>query len=312
MAAHDMPAAEIEVTEHLVRQLLAEQQPGLADRPLTLVANGWDNVIFRLGDDLVVRLPRRDAAAELVLNEHRWLPELESTLPIPISAPVHLGAPAAGYRWHWTIGPWFDGDVAADVTLDDVRSDAERLGAFLAALHVTAPSDAPVNPYRGHPVAELRGRFEERVEQLGSLVDRAALVRRFGELLDVDAFDGWSPWIHGDLHSANVIVADGAISAVIDWGDITAGDPACDFAVGWMLFDDADRIAFRRAAGARTPLDDSMWQRAEAWALHFAVMYLAHSADSPRFERMGRSLLMALGIDHPDSPTGYGGGERYP
>ena len=98
-------------------------------------------------------------------------------------------------------------------------------------------------------------------------------------------------WLHGDLHTANVIVHDGEISAIIDLGDVTAGDPAVDFAIGWMLFDDEDRSSLRTAAGG---VDDATWSRAEAWALHFAMMYLLHSADSERFERMGTSLLARL------------------
>ncbi len=294
MAAINVPAAEVDITGALVRRLLVDQHPDLADRSLELVANGWDNVIFRLGDDLVVRLPRRQMGAELVENEQRWLPELATHLPLPIPAPLRRGRPADGYRWCWTIAPWFDGEVAADVALADATHEAERLGAFLAALHVVAPDGAPRNPYRGIPVAELPERFEPRLEQLGDVIDVDAVRRRFHQLIDVDEFDGPPQWVHGDLHTANVLVNGGSISAVIDWGDITAGDPACDFAIGWMLFDDRSRDAFRLAAGAGLPVDDSTWQRAEAWALHFAVMYLAHSADSPRLERMGRSLLAAV------------------
>jgi len=291
------PAAEVEVTVGLVRRLLVEQHPDLADRSLTLVANGWDNVIFRLGEDLVVRLPRRQMAAELVLHEQRWLPLLAPRLPIPIPAPERSGRPTDDYPWHWTIGPWFAGEVAADVPLADPQREAQRLGSFLAALHVATPGDAPANPYRGNPVVDLPERFEPRLDQLANVTETGGIRRRFEELLDVEEFGGPPAWLHGDLHSANVIVDVGAIGAVIDWGDIAAGDPACDFAIGWMLFDRAQRDIFRRAAGVVTPVDEATWQRAEAWALHFAVMYLAHSADSPRLERMGRSLLMALGID---------------
>ncbi len=297
-----MPAAEVDVTEELVRRLLVDQHPDLADRSLKLVANGWDNVIFRIGDDLAVRLPRRRLAAELVLNEQRWLPELAPRLPIPIPTPLRSGRPSAEFRWHWTIVPWFGGDVAADETLHAPVVDAERLGAFLAALHVVAPSDAPANPYRGHGVAEIPARCTPRLGQVAGLVDADVVRNRLEQLVDVAETDSPPRWVHGDLHTANVLVERGAISAVIDWGDITAGDPACDLAIGWMLFDEADRAVFRRAAGAVRPVDDATWQRGEAWALHFAVMYLAHSADSPRFERMGRSLMATLGIGTVGEP----------
>lgn len=290
-----MPAAEVDVTEGLVRHLLAAQHPDLANRTLRLVANGWDNVIFHLGDDLVVRMPRRAVAAQLVLNEQHCLPRLAERLPITIPAPVRLGLPGDGYPWHWSVCRWFIGDVAADVAFADPMLEARRLGEFLAALHVEADGAAPLNAVRGNPVADLRDRFMPRLEQLGELVDARRVRAVFDELLDVEEWNGEPVWLHGDLHSANVVVADGSISAVIDWGDVTAGDTACDLAIGWMLFGDDDRAVFRAAAGA---IDDATWRRAEAWALHFAVMYLAHSADSERFERMGRSLLAAVLSDH--------------
>ena len=294
MSPQNMPPAQLDVSETLVRSLLVAQHPDLADRALSLIAHGWDNVIFRLGDDLVVRLPRRSMAADLVLNEQRHLPMLARRLPIVIPAPLRLGVPSVGYPWHWSVGPWFDGDVAADVRLTAPAIEAERLGSFLAALHRAAPSDAPHNPYRARPVSGLRERFVARVEHLGDHHDRGALSALFDELLDVAEWSGSPVWVHGDLHTANVLVADGSISAIIDWGDITAGDPACDLAVGWMLFDDDHRAVFRVAAGTHLPIDDATWQRARAWALYLAVMFLAHSADSERFARMGTSLLARL------------------
>jgi aminoglycoside phosphotransferase (APT) family kinase protein len=294
MAAQNMPAAEIEITEDLVRSLLLDQHPDLADEPLALVANGWDNVIYRLGDELVVRLPRRQLGADLVEHEHRWLPELVARLPIPIAAPVRTGQPSADYPWTWSICPWFDGDVAADVTLADPVVEARRLGEFVAAFHTDAPADAPDNPFRGQPVAGLRPRISASIERLGASIDADAVVRRRDELCDVADWSRPPVWLHGDLHSANIVVREGAIVAVLDLGDITSGDPACDFAVAWMLFDEPERAVFRDAAGAMMPVDDPTWQRAQAWALHFALLYLLHSADSERFARMGTRLLSAV------------------
>ncbi|MET0908102.1 MAG: aminoglycoside phosphotransferase family protein [Ilumatobacteraceae bacterium] len=314
MAAQNMPAAEVEITADLVRALLAEQFAHLADRPLTRCANGWDNTIFRLGDDLLVRMPRRAISAGLVEHEQRWLPELASRLPIPICAPVYSGRPGCGYPWSWSVCPWFDGDVAADVALADPIREAERLGAFVAALHQPAPADAPYNEFRrGQPIAEFIPRIEANLAALegaptpesagdpgrpGSPSARpglAAVRPRLAELAGVAEWDGPALWLHGDLHSANIIVADGSVAAVIDFGDLTSGDPAVDFAVAWMLFDGPDRAVFRAAAGGRAgPIDDATWQRGQLWALHFAVLYLLHSADSERFQRMGTSLLAAV------------------
>lgn len=295
MTAQNMPAAEFDVTDDLVRRLIADQHPDLADRSLALVANGWDNVIFRLGGDLVVRLPRRQLGADLVLNEQRWLPGLVGRLPIPIAAPVRTGGPAFGYPWAWSICAWFDGEVAADTSLADPTLEAQRLGGFVAALHGVPAADAPENPHRGQPIDELRGRVETNIARLGRVIDTDTIGRHAAQLCDVDDWVGEPVLLHGDLHSANLIVSGGAIAAVLDFGDITSGDPACDLAVAWMLFGDADREVFRLAAGGDAEaIDDATWQRGRAWALHFSLLYLLHSADSERFQRMGDALVRAV------------------
>jgi aminoglycoside phosphotransferase (APT) family kinase protein len=293
VAVQNMPAAELDVTVDLVHALIVEQHPDLADLDLAPVANGWDNAIFRLGPALAVRVPRRQAGADLVANEHRWLPELSSRLPIPIAAPLRVGRPSTTYPWSWSICPWFDGDVAADVALTDPVGDARRLGDFVASLHQPAAPDAPVNPHRGQPVAELEPRVRANVALLGSQIDGPRVLDRFESFASVDEWSGEPQWLHGDLHSANVVVRHGAISAVLDFGDITSGDPAVDLAIGWMLFDAEARSVFRTAAGG---VDDATWSRAQAWALHFAMLYVLNSADAERFARMGRLLLAALDL----------------
>jgi len=287
-----MPAAEVDITDELVQGLLAAQHPDLADLPLSLVAFGWDNAIFRLGDDLCVRLPRRELAAELVRHEQRWLPSLAPRLPLPIPAPLRIGAAADGYPWAWSVCPWFDGEVAADSALASPQREARRLGEFAAALHRPGPTDVPHSAFfRGAPIDVLTPRVDENLAVLG--FDRADEVdRRWRELLDAAPWGGPPLWIHGDLHTANLLVASGAISAVIDFGDITAADPAVDLAIAWMLFGPTERAVFRDAAsGGPFPVDDDMWCRAEAWALHFGILYLLNSADNPRFTRMGAALL---------------------
>lgn len=291
MAPQNMPAAEVEITTALVRRLLHEQHPDLAGLALTPLANGWDNVIFRLGAELSVRMPRRQLAAQLVVNEAVWLAGWAARLPIPIPEPVRTGRPGAGYPWHWNICPWFPGEPAADHALADPHHEARRLGRFLATFHVPVPDGGPDNPFRGQPVRELASRVRANLDRLGEVVDVAVAWRRFEELSAVDEWDGPPTLVHGDLHTANILVDDGAISAIIDFGDITAGDPAVDFAVAWMLFDADGRAALRAAAGG---LDDALWSRAEAWALHFALLYALHSADNPRFARMGRRLLATV------------------
>jgi aminoglycoside phosphotransferase (APT) family kinase protein len=288
VAAQNMPAAEVDVTEDLVRDLLVEQHPDLADLPLVVVANGWDNVILRLGRELSVRVPRRQAAARLVANEQRWLPELAPRLPLPVPVPVRRGVPTGFYPWHWSVCPWFDGDLAADVAPAG-RTAARQLGGFLGALHTAAPDDLPANAaLRGGPIAALVERVAANIAALGDRIDASAVLARWDELSAVEEWSGDPQWLHGDLHTANVLLQDGAISAVIDFGDIGAGDPAVDLAIAWMLFDERTRVVFRSSLAT---VDDAMWQRGQAWGLHFALVYLLHSADSPRFERMGGYLL---------------------
>lgn len=296
-----IPPAEVEITDELVAALIESQHPDLAGLELRRVASGWDNVVYRLGDELSVRLPRRQAAVALVEHEQRWLPELARRLPLPIPAPVRTGRAGPGYPWPWSITPWFDGVVAAETTLADPAREARRLGAFMSALHVTAPSEAPSNPFRDGFVGDRTERFDEALDRVAGVLDDlvpsgAVLARdRWTELTATERFTGPPAWVAGDVHAANIIVSDGRISAVIDFGDLCAGDPAVDLAVGWMLFGDGDRAVFREAASrGPIPVDDPMWRRAEAWALYFAVVYVANSADDPRISRMGRSLVVTL------------------
>jgi aminoglycoside phosphotransferase (APT) family kinase protein len=291
MVARDMPAAELEVTSALVSGLLAEQHPDLAGLPLDVLSNGWDNVVYRLGDELTVRLPRRALAAGLVEHEQRWLPELAGRLPFPIPAPVRAGAPSPDYPWRWSVCPFFEGELASDVALADPAVEARRLGAFVRALHVPAPADAPVNAFgRGGAVGALTSRVEDNLVRF-ELPRSDAIRRRWRALTSFPEWGGPAVWVHGDLHTANVLVRDGRLAAVLDFGDMTGGDPAVDLAIGWMLFEPVERAVFRAAAG---DVDDATWARAEAWALHFAVLYLVNSADNPRFARMGDALLAAL------------------
>ncbi|MEY2451849.1 MAG: hypothetical protein QOD92_1423 [Acidimicrobiaceae bacterium] len=290
MPAEEMPAAEVDVGPAVVRALLTEQFPDLVDLELTELAYGWDNAIFRLGDALTVRLPRRAMAAELVEHEQRWLPALAPRLPLPIPAPVQAGRPGAGYPWSWSVCPWLPGVVATRAAPDDPFEAAETLGAFLSVLHHPAPSDAPANPYRGVPLLERDDVVRQRAAQLSDLIDAPSVVACWSELAATRPWAGPPLWLHGDLHPANLLVDNGRLSAVIDFGDITAGDPATDLAVAWMLLPADARTTFRAAAG---DIDDDMWARARAWALSLALAYLGNSADNPMFAHLGERVLAA-------------------
>jgi aminoglycoside phosphotransferase (APT) family kinase protein len=290
-ASAGVPAAEIEIDEARVRALLAAQHPDLAGLPLAPLAHGWDNVLFRLGDARVVRLPRRAAAAGLVSNEQRWLPELRDRLPIPIPCPERIGVGDAHYPWAWSVLPWIEGECA-DLA-PPAAGEAARFADFLRALHVPAPARAPRNPVRGVPLAEREAGLHERMERvdaLGGLIDgriRAGWDRALGAPVATEA-----RWLHGDLHAQNVLIDDGRLSGVIDWGDLAAGDVATDLAGIWSLFD--TRAARERALDRYAP-DEALAARARGWAILFGVVLVdAGRVDSARHAAQGRALLSRI------------------
>lgn len=286
-----MPPAEVDVTTGLVRRMLAEQHPDLAGLPLEVMANGWDNVMLRLGDDLIVRVPRRQLGIRFLVNEQRWLPEIAGRLPLPVPAPVRVGRPSSEYPWPWSIVPFQPGKAAAVTPPADPAQAAGSLGGFLRALHVPGPlrppaGDGPDNPVRGVPLDVRAEAVAANMNALGDEIDRDRVQHLWDAALAVPRWDGPPLWVHGDLHPANILVHDGRITAVIDFGDVTTGDPATDLSVAWMLFDDpAHREVFWRAYGPVAT--DHVKHRALGWALALALVMQAHSADNPMMHGIG-------------------------
>lgn len=309
-----MPAADVEVDALLVRRLLDDAatnhglDPALASADLRPLTNGWDNVLFRLGADHVVRLPRRAVAIELVVNEQRWLPELAPHLPIPVPVPVFAGSPSPQFDRPWSIVPWFEGEPLGDRSMADMPGAigdrlAVDLADFLHHLHRPAPDDAPVNPYRGVP---LTTRAERMVAHLspgssamgavGSEQSARRLRALWAEALDQPRWSGGDRWLHGDLHPLNMIWHDDRLAAVIDFGDLCGGDPATDLAVAWYVFGDpVRRRHFQKLARIdNEPVDAATWHRAAGWALAVASAIAAGSADHPELGRLSRRTLRAL------------------
>lgn len=281
------PEAEIDIDVSLVRSLLRDQHPDLAHQRLQEVGSGWDNAIFRLGSELVVRLPRRQLSVPLVLHEQEWLPELAPNLTLPVPVPLRRGVPGPRYPWPWSVTRWFPGTAADRVSRNRLALLVEQLARFLVSLHRPAPAAAPRNPYRGIPLAERDQRTREQLTALGN----PQAMETWDMLCATPAWPGPPMWLHGDLHPSNLIVGKSGLAAVIDFGDICAGDPATDLAVAWLLFDLDLRARFR----AVLPADSDTWARARAWALALGA---AWTKGGKRLAAIGqRAMLAAISDD---------------
>ncbi|MEI6701728.1 MAG: aminoglycoside phosphotransferase family protein, partial [Actinomycetota bacterium] len=250
----NMPSAEIPITLELVHQLLMDQHPDLAHLPMTVVAEGWDNLIVRLGSDLLGRFPRRHVAVDLILKEQTWLPLLEGRLPLPIPTPTHIGSVSKRFPYPWSITSYFPGHIASQAAPLDETVVAQQLGAFLGALHHQAPNSAPPSEFgRGTPLSERAWRDDGYLATLRGHVDTTNLEAVLQRGRDAATWQGPPLWIHGDLHPANLIADKGTLGAVIDFGDLTAGDPATDLAGLWMLLPESQHHVFWNAYEASAP-----------------------------------------------------------
>jgi aminoglycoside phosphotransferase (APT) family kinase protein len=287
--AHGTPAAEVKIDAALVSKLLESQHPDLARLTLLDVASGWDNAIFRLGECFAVRLPRRASAARLILHEQHWLPQLAAHLPLPVPTPCGVGVPEFNYPWHWSVVPWLPGEAAS--RCEPQSSEAKRFGDFLRSLHVPASSDAPRNAVRGVPLRERAAAIEARMHRLASktkyIADPVRQIWR--EALEV-SIDISPTWLHGDLHPRNVLVEAGRITGIIDWGDITSGDPATDLASIWMVF--AEPHEWQDALAVYSKHSESTIRRAKGWVVLFGVALLdAGLVDNPIHAAIGERIL---------------------
>ncbi|WP_136610680.1 aminoglycoside phosphotransferase family protein [Sinomonas albida] len=304
------PEAEAVVTADLVRALLADQHPDLAGLPLVPAAEGWDNVVFRLGDDLAVRMPRRKLAAGLVRSELRFVGEIAARTGIALPVPVRRGRPARGYPWEWSICRWTEGAPGLSVP-PAARGGAAELAGFLGALHTPAPPDAPENPFRGLHVGALDARVRERLALVAHRQDHAELSALWAALSGAAPHAGPAVWVHGDLHPGNILfAADGSLAGVIDFGDLCAGDPAVDLAVAWQLYEEGRRREFVAAVEAALPRDRDTWRRAAAWALHFGLLSVAVEGNDPAFAANGEFTLRELRAQFSRGLTGAGGASR--
>jgi aminoglycoside phosphotransferase (APT) family kinase protein len=284
---------EVAIDVALVRRLINSQFPRWANLRLRWVASaGTDNVLVRLGDDMVVRLPRIAAATQQAVKEHLWLPRLAPLLPLPIPMPLALGTPGEGYPWQWSVRRWLPGQAAVgDPRGDPIRS-ARALAEFIAALQRITPGAGPPpgehNFHRGDPLASRDDPTREAIAALDGLVDTGAVTRAWDQAVQAPTWDGPPRWIHGDLHGGNLLLDRGTVSAVIDFGGLAVADPACDLMVAWTYLPGGARGVFRTGVTA----DDASWARGRGWALSMALIALPYYLDrNPSFAAQARRWL---------------------
>jgi aminoglycoside phosphotransferase (APT) family kinase protein len=267
------------IDETLVRRLVDDQFPHWSGRALRRVdPAGSDHVIYRLGDDLSVRVPRHDGAIGQAAKEAYWLPRLAPHLPLAIPEPVAVGRPAFGYPWPWAVSRWLDGEVATAEAFGDSVEAATVLAEFLLALQTVPPGGERVAP-GGRPLATLDRRVRDDIARVAGVFDAAAMGAVWAAALAAPAWDRPPVWFHGDFHTGNVLTRGGRVSAVIDFGGLGAGDPARDLTMAFSLMSPVAREVFRDRLG----VDDATWARGRGWALAAGLnAYTSYAADDAR------------------------------
>jgi aminoglycoside phosphotransferase (APT) family kinase protein len=290
---------EVPTDSGLVRRLLAAQFPQWADLPLAPVPSaGTDNAIYRLGDDLAVRLPRIHWATGQVAKERAWLPKLAPLLPLQLPVQLAVGEPGAAYPYQWAIYRWLPGEHATSAPLADPPLAARDLAAFILALQQIDPTGGPLateHNLRGVPLALRDAATRAAIAAMGNLVDAELATRVWEAALRAPPWEREPVWFHGDLLPGNLLVVDGRLSAVIDWSGLGVGDPACDLMCAWALFSGESREAFRAALG----VDDATWDRARGQALSQAVIFVPYYLHTnPVGVASARRMITALLADY--------------
>lgn len=277
MATGKMHADEIHTDVSLVGRLLATQFPQWASLPLEPVPSaGTENALYRLGDDMVVRLPRRERTSGTLEKERQSLPRLAPLLPLAVPVPLADGMPAEGYPFAWSVYTWLKGENATMERVTDLSQLATDLAQFVAALQRIDPTDGPSpgehNFFRGVPLAARDAPTRAAIVSLRGAIDVGTVTAAWQSALRSPEWEHPPVWIHGDLDSRNLLVQEGRLSAVIDWGGLGVGDPACDVMVAWKVLSADTRDVFLSALS----VDESTWARARGWALSQALVALSY------------------------------------
>ena len=296
---------EFGIDTALVRRLVADQFPGWSHLPIRPAPSGTDNLTYRLGTDLAVRLPRTPSAAFRLRKELTWLPRLAPHLPLSVPVPLGEGEPAPGYPLPWAVVRWIPGESAASHIATDQEAMARDLAAFVAALRRIPAAGGPPpgehNSGRGVPLAERDRATRDAIAGLAGLIDTDAATDAWSAALSVPPWEGAITWIHGDLHSSNLVLRDGRLAAVVDFGCLGVGDPACDLMVAWTYLGPGTRPLFRDLVGA----DDASWERGRGWALSVGLIALPYYRGRDAvMETMATKAITAVLDDHRAGTTG--------
>jgi aminoglycoside phosphotransferase (APT) family kinase protein len=292
----------MELNDALVRQLVDAQFPQWAHLPIRQVTpGGWDNRTFRLGEGLLVRLPSADGYAASVAKEQRWLPVIAPSVPFEIPRPVALGRPTPEFGRPWSVYGWIDGVPASEAGIGDLTGFARDVAYFLTELARVDSTDGPLagahSFHRGAHPRFYDDEVQRSLARLGDAIDTEAARRVWDAALRTE-ITAPPVWFHGDIAHGNLLVRDGNLWAVIDFGTSGVGDPACDLAIAWTMFDDGARADFREGL----PWDDEVWARGRAWALWKALLVAAGDtgAHDPEAEaRSARGVIERILADAP-------------
>lgn len=294
MGRGKMHADELDTDVSLVRRLLAAQFPRWADLPIEPVDSaGTVNAIYRLGDEMAVRLPRVERWSEDLEREYAWLPKLAPHLPLAVPEPLALGLPVTDYRSHWAIYRWLDGESVTTRPIADLHGAASDLARFITALQRVDPAGGP--PGRRGVTAERDTDTRRAIASLAGVIDTDAATAAWEASLRARRWQGDPLWTHGDLLPTNLLVTGGRLSAVLDFGTAGIGDPAIDLLGAWSVLSAESRATFRSAL----TVDDATWLRGRGFALSVALLQLPYYRDSnPVLAANARSVISAVLADH--------------
>jgi aminoglycoside phosphotransferase (APT) family kinase protein len=288
-----------DITMDLVSRLVRTQFPEWAQLPVRPVdVDGWDNATFRLGDTMSVRLPSAEHYVEAVAKEQRWLPILAPQLPLTVPQPLAMGAPASGFPWPWSVYRWIDGTSVTTETIADLPLFAADLADFLAALFNIDPAGGPPpgthNFFRGGPLTVYDGETREQLEVLKGHIDIALAGEVWQAALEA-VWHGKAVWFHGDAQPGNLLLDDGRLSAVLDFGTCGVGDPACDTTIAWTFLSGESSRVFRE----RLPVDAATWVRGRGWAIWKAMKVLADALENdPQDAAFTMDVIQKILADH--------------